>query len=317
MRAMDEVKLRSLSVDAREATLNGDQERIRVIFELATSIAHGKDVTAEVREAFLKCYGCAAWTDDVLTYLVDTLCQNVVGNVGVGGVGGFDRSEISNYRGFIEIGAGNGQWARALTDLYKLRLHNSRDGMSPTPPPPLSSSSPSKFEFVKAYDSMKELPLNPTVYHPQTAPSSKHFYQNVRECSSHIDIVRRIENRGRILLLVYPPPGSMAVETVKAYVDSSSSSSSSSSSILSSQYTRELPSSLRNDTVVYVGEGRGGANADDTFFDYLEAGGWILNQTMEVGTAPGGKGCEKLFVFKWIGNTVAIDSKGNERLIGI
>jgi hypothetical protein len=53
-----------------------------------------------------------------------------------------------------------------------------------------------------------------------------------------------------------------------------------------------------NDTVVFVGEGRGGANADDTFFDMLEAGDWILVDVVAVLRPPGDKGHEKMFILQ-------------------
>ena len=85
----------------------------------------------------------------------------------------------------------------------------------------------------------------------------------------------------------------MALETVEAYVNSSPA----------------YRGSQQNETVVYVGEGRGGANANDAFFDYLlgcnneedgnkEGSGWILEKVMNVQKSPGGKGYEKMFIFK-------------------
>jgi hypothetical protein len=78
----------------------------------------------------------------------------------------------------------------------------------------------------------------------------------------------------------------MAVETVEAYANANS----------------------KNDTVVFVGEGRGGANANDELFDYLLGRDgesnttikkqWALMKVMDVRPSPGGKGYEKLFVFQ-------------------
>eukprot|EP00540_Astrosyne_radiata_P006207 CAMPEP_0116857480 /NCGR_PEP_ID=MMETSP0418-20121206/20572_1 /TAXON_ID=1158023 /ORGANISM="Astrosyne radiata, Strain 13vi08-1A" /LENGTH=78 /DNA_ID=CAMNT_0004491159 /DNA_START=114 /DNA_END=350 /DNA_ORIENTATION=+ len=53
---------------------------------------------------------------------------------------------------------------------------------------------------------------------------------------------------------------------------------------------------LENDTIVYVGEGRGGANANDAFFDYLEQEGWILMKILNVKAPP--KGYEQLYLLK-------------------
>jgi hypothetical protein len=55
-----------------------------------------------------------------------------------------------------------------------------------------------------------------------------------------------------------------------------------------------------NDTVVYVGEGRGGANANDALFDYFESSNWAILQVLPVKPQPGGKGYEKLYVLRKI-----------------
>jgi hypothetical protein len=73
-------------------------------------------------------------------------------------------------------------------------------------------------------------------------------------------------------MLVYPPPGIMALETIKSYVDIGP----------------------ENDVVVYVGEGRGGSTANDELFDYLESGEWALLDISDVQTQPGGKGYKAL-----------------------
>jgi len=161
----------------------------------------------------------------------------------------------------VEIGAGNGQWARALTDYYRKVIQD----------PPIA------FEFVLAYDDMTELPLSPKVYHKHTQPAHDYFYSRVRECKDGVTAVfRQWSTRGRILLLVYPPPTSLALETIKSYVEMGP----------------------ENDTVVYVGEGRGGSTANDQLFDYLEEQGWILLQVMKVQSQPGDKGFEKLFILR-------------------
>lgn len=49
-----------------------------------------------------------------------------------------------------------------------------------------------------------------------------------------------------------------------------------------------------NKTLVYVGEGRGGANADDGLFDLLEGEGWRVVKFCDIGVK-GGKGYEKAF----------------------
>ena len=68
--------------------------------------------------------------------------------------------------------------------------------------------------------------------------------------------------------------GPMAAECVQTYIDAAPN----------------------NDTLIYVGEGRGGANGDDYLFDILENGEWMLKEVIEVVKPPGDKGCEKLYV---------------------
>jgi len=144
-------------------------------------------------------------------------------------------------------------------------------------------------DFIIPYDDSSDLPLSPQIYHQYTQPAHDHFHPNVRNCSTHEDVIRRITNRGRVLLLIYPPPGSMALETVKAYANIDPE---------------------ENDTIVYCGEGIGGANANNEFFDYfLDANNekyedkcfrykWCVMKVMDVLPAPGGKGYEKMFVMK-------------------
>ena len=62
-----------------------------------------------------------------------------------------------------------------------------------------------------------------------------------------VQAVRRHRGEGRALLLVYPGPGRMAVTALDEHVASG------------------------GNVLVYVGEGRGGANADTEFFDTLAA----------------------------------------------
>ena len=76
--------------------------------------------------------------------------------------------------------------------------------------------------------------------------------------------------------MVYPPPGDMALSVVQEYVNAAPV----------------------NDTVIFVGEGRGGANGDDSLFDFFENGEWILVKVMEVQAPPGDKGYEKLYILQ-------------------
>jgi len=265
-RARDETSLRKLQEEVVKAIQEKkDTEYVRGLHDQFCEIAYGKGVTPQMREdfvivssktyiwddVFIKCltlstpsqrYGCTGWTDKVLNALI----------------------ELANSRGFVEIGAGNGQWARALTERYN-------DWGIP-------STSNKAFEFVLAYDDMSELPLSPEIYHQHTQPAHDYFYSRVRKSDSVESVLRQWSCRGRVLLLVYPSPGPMAVESVKAYAELGS----------------------ENDTVVYVGEGRGGANASEDLFDYFESGDWAIMQVLPVKPQPGGKGYEKLYILQKI-----------------
>ena len=172
--------------------------------------------------------------------------------------------ELGASRGLVEIGAGHGQWARVLNDRFQELRASTTQGKK------------KKFDFCLAFDNKSALPLDPTVYHRYTQPYHDYFYDQVQPCASIAAVLQQWPCRGRILLLVYPSPNDpMAVDAMRAYA----------------------AVSPLNDTVVYVGEGRGGANADDDFFDYLESGEWILCKILPVQSF-GGKGFEKLYIFK-------------------
>eukprot|EP00611_Tribonema_gayanum_P008829 TRINITY_DN1846_c0_g1_i1.p1 TRINITY_DN1846_c0_g1~~TRINITY_DN1846_c0_g1_i1.p1 ORF type:complete len:198 (-),score=82.38 TRINITY_DN1846_c0_g1_i1:355-948(-) len=72
----------------------------------------------------------------------------------------------------------------------------------------------------------------------------------------------------RTLLLVYPPPGDMALRCVRAYGD---------------------------DVLVYVGEGRGGVNADGAFFAALEDG-WQVERIITLDPFP--ECFERMFILR-------------------
>jgi len=247
-RAKDEKSLRSLGQEAMDARQSGDVDRINDIFAKISSIAYGKGVTPQEREDFLVRHGCTAWTDEALSYLVEELAVD---------------------RGILEIGAGNGQWARAIRDRHdQVTAQNGR---------PAGANGGKAFEFIIPYDDMTDLPLNQNVYHRHTQPFHQYFHPNVRKCDSHLEAIRKWESRGRVLLLVFPSPGPFALECVKEYVSVHPDG---------------------NDTVVYVGEGRGGANANEDLFSYFCNGEWTLEKVVDVKSSPGGKGYEKLFVLR-------------------
>ena len=249
-RQADEVKLQTILSSKRlmMARQSQDQQLMQPILQEVNELVYGKGVTPQVREDFLAQYGCVGHTPDIVKYL----------------------DELANDRGIVEVGAGNGQWARAINDFHNLQRKQ-------------TNSSGKSFDLVLAFDNMQELPLSPKIYHQRTVPAKQYFYDKVK-LASHIDAVKGFASRGRVLMLVYPSPGSMALETVKAYIESSD----------------------QNDTVVYVGEGKEGANADEEFFNYFlgkssddsKKAEWILLKVMEVKRSPGGKGYEKMFVFQ-------------------
>ena len=72
----------------------------------------------------------------------------------------------------------------------------------------------------------------------------------------------------RALLMVAPPPGPAAARWLAAY---------------------------KGSTLLYAGEGRGGAMADEPFFAAVERG-WRLLETIQLDPFPGG--CEKLWVLE-------------------
>lgn len=217
-------------------------EKIKSLQLQICEITFGKGVTAQMREDFLARYGCTGWTDEILTTLVD----------------------LFSSRGIVEIGAGHGQWARALSELYQERQSS-------------ETGSNKRFDFVLAYDDMSNLPLNTHIYNPFTQPHHDYFGAVQKMDLNNLSrLLQSWSCRGRVLLLVYPPPGPMAMHVVKKYVDSAS----------------------ENDTVVYVGEGRGGANGDDALFDFFESGDWVLLQVLDVKTPPGDKGYEKMYILQ-------------------
>eukprot|EP00551_Chaetoceros_affinis_P011797 CAMPEP_0203672084 /NCGR_PEP_ID=MMETSP0090-20130426/7700_1 /ASSEMBLY_ACC=CAM_ASM_001088 /TAXON_ID=426623 /ORGANISM="Chaetoceros affinis, Strain CCMP159" /LENGTH=434 /DNA_ID=CAMNT_0050537327 /DNA_START=130 /DNA_END=1434 /DNA_ORIENTATION=- len=245
-----------------DARNNEDKMKImKDIMERISEIAYGKGITPQIREDFLIKYGCTAYTEKIL----DTIIQ------------------YSADHGIIEVGAGNGQWAKALSS-----HHTKLSSSSSIPPSPLP-------QFIVAYDDMSQIPLNVQIYHQYTQPAQRYFFSNIQKMKGE-DAVGLIKNRGRVLLLVYPPPGDMALDVVKQY----------------SKFEG-------NDTIIYVGEGIGGANANKEFFDYFlnnnennadserkgNATGsndrhkWYIMEAMDVDDVlGGGKGFEMMFVLK-------------------
>ena len=157
---------------------------MNTILEEMNALVYGAGVSPQMREDFLMQFGCTGYTPEILQYLVEEL----------GNMNG------TTTRGFVEVGSGNGQWARALMDYYKeMQQQNNREGN--VPHHPRNKQSSSSWEFVLAYDTMQDLPLSPQIYHRNTVPAEKYFYNNVRQCTSHVDAVQGYASRGRVLLL--------------------------------------------------------------------------------------------------------------------
>lgn len=238
-RQQDEVEMQTMIRSALQAQKGRNPKALQDLNDKCLELAYGKGVTLKHRQDFVHRHGCTAWTEEVLDAIV----------------------ELGKDRGVVEIGAGNGQWARALMERY---THKNK------------SFPKKKFDFVLAYDDKSELPLDQQIFTKKTKIHHDFFYDKVQQCGTDFsNVLRRFECRGRILMLVYPPPGSMAIDAVQQYTSASE----------------------RNDTVIFVGEGRGGANASDALFDLFENGEWVLVSTIRV-VALGSKGYEKLFVLR-------------------
>jgi len=237
-RERDATRLRELLLHPKvqQARTLRDMPALNEVAHQITCITYGKGLTPQDREDFLARYGCTGWTLEVLETIL----------------------ELAKDRGVVEIGAGHGQWARALNDLHNESNLQKKD-----------------FEFVTAFDNMAELPLNPNIYR-KTQPAHDYFYPKVQQCKNSFEVLEKPANQGRVLMLVFPSAGStMALDSLKAYVATGEN----------------------HDTIIYVGEGRGGANAPDEFFDYLEDNKWILLKVMQVKPF-GTKGYEKLYILK-------------------
>ncbi|GMI51108.1 hypothetical protein ScalyP_jg10080 [Parmales sp. scaly parma] len=160
--------------------------------------------------------------------------------------------DLSHQRGVVEVGAGNGQWVRHLKDKFRTD--------------------------ILAFDDYSSIPLSLSLYHVNTKPSNAFFYPDVkRGGGAEIFNHPKLQNylKGRVLLMVFPGPDSMAKDTLRSYMEVGP----------------------MNDTLVYVGEGREGVNGDSEFFDMLENGDWILIKQIDV-VPFGDYGFEKMWVMK-------------------
>ncbi|KAF0691116.1 Aste57867_17593 [Aphanomyces stellatus] len=123
---------------------------------------------------------------------------------------------------------------------------------------------------IIAFDNMVRLPLRGAS--APHAPASRHVLKG----DEAVLLNRRLNLEGRALLLVFPDPGTMAAKSLLNY----------------------MQASPKNDVLIYVGEGRCGANANAAFFDLLELNSeWVLEQMLPV-VPFGTKGFERYFVFR-------------------
>lgn len=236
-RKRDEKELESIQSDIMTCVQLNDRKCIETNMQRVSELMYGKGVTLQVREDFLVKYGCTPYDDTILDKI------------------------LSFGKPIMDIGAGNGQWSRALQSRLEERGVKVMN------------------DYIIAYDNGSAIPLNTEIYHKFTQPVKDYFYSV--QTMDGVDAVKLIKNRGRLLLLVYPPPGDMAVEVVKGYA--------------------EYPG---NDLLVFVGEGVGGGNASTPLFEYLKSvdengNAWVLLDKMDVPNVPGGgKGLEQVFIFQ-------------------
>ncbi|GKY99581.1 hypothetical protein MPSEU_000912400 [Mayamaea pseudoterrestris] len=280
-RSKDDAEIRNLQTLILHAIQSQNKEDMAKLLTRTYAILYGKPSKKDAaldsvcfnpqdRQNFLQQFGCTGWTEEALL----TIC------------------ELAKDRGIVEIGAGQGQWARALTERYasltlatdncneqlQSNQHQQQQQQIDTLKEPSRSRNKKHFEFVLAFDDYSALPLNPDIYHSKTVAHHQYFYDKVQDCSktSISTILRSWPCRGRVLLLVYPHQNDMAIDALKAY---------------------QQADPIRNDTIVYIGEGRGGVNANEAFFDALESGQWMLERIIPVRVF-GTKGYERLYILR-------------------
>ena len=350
------VKLRTNNNNQEKQQQQQQQQQQQLLQEMNT-IIYGAGITSQVRQEFVIQFGCTGYTPDILHHLVTNYAN----------------------RGIIEIGAGHGQWARALHDYHHQKMNdgenndttatatneernsNNNGGQHPnrqTRHQTRHSWMLHTDKFIVAYDNKESLPLSSsmsntnnsssaataglttttttTTVPPPTQEEMKAYFFNNVHTVNNIEAVTKYAH-GRVLLLVYPPP-------VHAYINATTTTTTTTNSSTSNhhpnrkhhhhhnQYHDDNESSSnnssgdwRNDIVIYVGEGRGGANANDEFFDYFLGtsntatttttttttptttdnndessinSSWVLEKVMTVKSCPGGKGYEKLFILR-------------------
>jgi len=188
-----------------------------------------------------------------------------------------------SYYGVVELGAGSGKWANAL----RLRGCDVRafDNMSFLPESKGEPAAEGRGGGNKANNNKDNKKVqSETALLAQKAGvelgDEKVFTE--KSSTTYFGLKRGNNLNNRSLLLVYPPCGDMAVKVLREY---------------------------QGDTLIYIGEGRGGVNANADFFDVLEnrikfkkrkgdqeRGEWNLVHSEYLIPFPGG--FEKMFVFR-------------------
>ena len=211
---------RSACVRDREAASEELTLRLSTLRDEASRVSYGGSTTAEERDAYVAAFGCVAWSEAAL----DALAR---------------RSPL------VEVGAGEGQWARVLKE--------------------------SRGADVLAFDDGSALPMAVAVAAADAeAAAAKATHDGV--VTLGIDgAAAASKHAERTLVLVAPPPGPEPAKWLAAYEASGGRS------------------------LVYVGEGRGGAHADAAFFAALEQR-WALEQRISVKPFPGG--AEKMWCLR-------------------
>lgn len=247
-------KLQALIVQAQNAIRNNaSKQQVDDITLKIAEIVYGVGQSAETRQRYLELYGCAAYTDEALRMIVASTSTSVL--------------NTTPRRGILEMGAGNGQWARQLTDRYKIDM--------------------------MAFDNMTSVPLRvrggagtPSAATPiQTDITDCSYFRPVREGSETVltnwQRITQFGLQDRVLMIIFPDPTDMAIKTLRNYVALVEKKGS------------------YDPVFVYVGEGRGGANGNHQLFDELEnpQNGWKLEGTCALSPF-GDKGYERLFVFR-------------------
>lgn len=238
-------KIRSLIAEAQK-----DQSKVPAITGKIAEIVYGQGESAETRQRYVEKYGCAAYTEEAFRLIVASIST-----------GSSTITAGIPKRGLVEIGAGNGQWAKQLSERFKVD--------------------------IMAFDNMTSVPLQRQAQQAQQRLGSDKswFFTPIHEGSETVlnnwQRVTQFDLQNRVLMIIFPDPGDMAIKTLR-------------------NYAKLVDQKGDFDAVfIYVGEGRGGANADAAFFDELECArsGWTLESTCEL--APfGNKGFERLFIFR-------------------